>query len=460
MALADNSVFQQQELSQAAIRKNIFRMVWPATTESVLQMLVGIVATAMVGHISAEAVGAVGLSNRVTQIVWAIFAAIGTGATVLIARAVGANDRAAARRTAQQALVLALVLVCLLTGLVVWQARWLMVWLFRAKDSILDMSFTYLSLVALGMPFMAAMQVSGAIMRGAGNTRTPMSIAFVVNAINVVCNYTFIYGNFGFPALGIRGAALSAIIAQAAGAALALFFLSRSSADFSFNIVKHYALDQKEIVRILGIGVPTAFESIFWQTATIILMRLIVLFGTAELAAHQLGLTAESLSYMPSVGFGIAATAFVGQSLGAKNPQQAERYVREIVRWSIVLTIITASVLFFVPKVIMGLLTRDQAVIELGAKYLMLMAVAQLPQQISGVLNGALRGAGDTKAPMWIGGVGLWLIRLPLSFMLSRYFGMGIIGVWVAMTVDLFVRFSLSVWRYYRGRWKEIPLEA
>lgn len=460
MALAANSVIHQEELSQTAIRKNIFRMVWPATIESVLQMLVGIVATAMVGHISAEAVGAVGLSNRVTQIVWAIFAAIGTGATVLIARAVGANDREAARRTAQQALVLALVLVCVLTGLVVWQAKWLMVWLFRAKDNILDMSFSYLSLVALGMPFMATMQVSGAIMRGAGNTRTPMIIAFAVNGINVACNYTLIYGNLGFPALGIRGAAISAIIAQAAGAALALFFLTRANADFSFNIVTQYAPDTREVRRILGIGVPAAFESIFWQAATIILMRLIVRFGTAELAAHQLGLTAESLSYMPSVGFGIAATAFVGQSLGARNPRQAERYVREIMRWSIMLTIVTASALFIVPQAIMGLLTRDMAVIELGAKYLMLMAVAQLPQQISGVLNGALRGAGDTKAPMYIGGVGLWLIRLPLSYIFSLHFGMGIIGVWVAMTIDLFVRFSLSVGRYYRGRWKEIPLEA
>ncbi len=145
------------------------------------------------------------------------------------------------------------------------------------------------------------------------------------------------------------------------------------------------------------------------------LMRLIVQFGTAELAAHQLGLTAESLSYMPAIGFGIAATALVGQSLGAKNPRLAERYVGQIVRVCALLTIVTAGLLFFLPEVIMGVLTDRVEVIRLGAIYLRLMAFAQLPQQIAGVLNGALRGAGDTKAPMVIGGVGLWKVRLPLA---------------------------------------------
>jgi len=444
---------QQEEQTQQAMRKNILRMVWPATLESTLQMSVGMVAMAMIGHVGPGAVGAVGLSARVTQIVWAIFASIGTGATVLIARAVGAGDKEAARRTAQQALLLAMVLVSTLTLLVVWQARWLMVTLFRAESYTLDMSFGFLSLVAWGMPFMAVMQVVGAAMRGAGNTRTPMFVALVVNVINVCANYVLIYGHFGFPALGLRGAAMATIAAQGVGAILALYFLA-SSNEFSFALFKGYIFDTKLVRSILRIGIPAAAEMIFWQVATLVLMRLIVGFGTEELAAHQLGLTAESLSYMPAVGFGIAATAFVGQSLGAENPRQAERYVAEILRFCLILTVITAAVLFFVPEVVMGFLTRDAEVIRLGAIYLQLMAVAQFPQQIAGVLNGALRGAGDTKAPMFIGGIGLWLVRLPLAFILSRGFGLGITGVWVAMTIDLFFRFGLSSYRYYRGHWK------
>lgn len=447
---------QREDLTLPVLRSNILRIVWPATTESVLQMLVGIVATAMVGHLGAEAIGAVGLSSRVTQIVWAMFSAAGTGATVLIARAVGGNDREGIERTALQALVLAIALVSVLTALVVWQARGLMVWLFTAQGKVLDLSFMYLSIVALGMPFMAIMQVAGAIMRGAGNTQTPMGIAFLVNAINVGLTYALIYGHFGLPALGLRGAALAAVMAQALGAVLAFFALTRLHAIISVSAVRRYRPQPDVVWRILAIGVPAAFEMIFWQAATIVLMRLIVRFGTHELAAHQLGLTAESLSYMPAVGFGIAATALVGQSLGAKNPHLAERYVGETVRVCALLTVVTASILFFLPEALMGVLTNEVEVIRLGAIYLRLMALAQLPMQIAGVLNGALRGAGDTKAPMVIGGVGLWLVRLPLAWVLSVGFGLGIEGVWLAMTVDLFLRFGLSTFRYYRGPWRTI----
>lgn len=447
---------QPEELTLPTLRRNILRIVWPATTESVLQMLVGIVATAMVGHLGAEAIGAVGLSSRVTQIVWAMFSAAGTGATVLIARAVGANDREAIQRTALQALGLAIGLVSVLTALVVWQARGLMINLFTAQGKVLELSFMYLSIVALGMPFMAIMQVAGAIMRGAGNTRTPMGIAFLVNGLNVGLTSILIYGHFGFPALGLRGAAVATVVAQAAGAVLALLALTRLHAIISVSAARRYRPQLEVVKRILTIGVPAAFEMIFWQAATIVLMRLIVQFGTEELAAHQLGLTAESLSYMPAIGFGIAATALVGQSLGAKNPRLAERYVGQIVRVCALLTIVTAGLLFFLPEVIMGVLTDRVEVIRLGAIYLRLMAFAQLPQQIAGVLNGALRGAGDTKAPMVIGGVGLWLVRLPLAWVLSVSLGLGIRGVWIAMTVDLFLRFGLSAFRYYRGPWKRV----
>ena len=451
-----HAVEQREDLTLPALRRNILRIVWPATTESVLQMLVGIVATAMVGHLGAEAIGAVGLSSRVTQIVWAMFSAAGTGATVLIARAVGANDREAIERTALQALFLAIALVSVLTALVVWQARALMVGLFTAQGRILELSFMYLSVVALGMPFMAIMQVAGAIMRGAGNTRTPMGIAFLVNGLNVGLAYSLIYGHLGLPALGLRGAAVAAVFAQAAGASLALFALTRLHTIVSVSAIRRYRPQLEVVKRILAIGVPAAFEMIFWQAATIVLMRLIVQFGTAELAAHQLGLTAESLSYMPAVGFGIAATALVGQSLGAKNPRLAERYAGEIVRVCALLTLFTAGILFFLPEAIMRVLTSQEEVIRLGAIYLRLMALAQLPQQIAGVLNGALRGAGDTKAPMVIGGVGLWLVRLPLAWLLSVGFGLGITGVWIAMTVDLFLRFALSAFRYSRGPWRSI----
>lgn len=446
------------EITQTEIRHKIFGMVWPATIENVLQMLVGIVATGMVGKISAEAVAAVGLSSRLTQIVWAIFSAIGTGATVLIARSVGANNSQAANRTAKQALALAIGLVTLFT-LVIWaKAETWLILLFRPNPILLSSALQFLRLAVWGMPFMAVMQVVGAILRGAGNTKTPMQIAFVVNVLNVICAYAFIYGHFGSPNMGMIGAAWAMDLAQLVGAMLALFAITRPQSVVSLNIRQGYKPEVGEMRKILGIGIPAAFESIFWQVATIVMMGLIVSFGTESLAAHQLGLNAESLSYMPAAGFGIAATAFVGQSLGAKRKDLAGRYVKEIAKWGIILTIFTGAVLIVLPEQILKLLSNNAEVIRLGAIYLRMMGFIQVPQLLSGIWNGALRGAGDTKAPMYIGGLGLWGIRLPLSFVFGKWMGMGIVGVWLAMIVDQMVRFTLSYLRYRAGRWKEIRL--
>jgi Na+-driven multidrug efflux pump len=155
---------------------------------------------------------------------------------------------------------------------------------------------------------------------------------------------------------------------------------------------------------------------------------------------------------MPTIGFGIAATTLVGRSLGARNPHLAERYIRQIVRWGIMLTSCTTAVLVFAPRILMGILTNDKAVIALGAQYLMLMGFSQIPQQVSGTLGGSLRGAGDTVTPMVAAAVGIWGCRISFAFLLSRQFG--IYGVWWAINIDQFVRLLIVGWRYLRGKWR------
>jgi putative MATE family efflux protein len=199
---------------------------------------------------------------------------------------------------------------------------------------------------------------------------------------------------------------------------------------------------------MLRIGLPSTGESLFWQSAQIILTLFITGFGTTALAAHQLGLQAESLSYMPTAGFAIAATTLVGQAVGARNHDLGRRATRELGLIAIIITTFTGGLLFFLPRQIMSVLTNDAGVIALGAAYLRLMATAQIPQQLSGVLSGALRGRGDTRTPMLVAVIGLWGIRIPLAYIFAFRLGMGITGVWAGMTVDLFVRFVLTSIRY------------
>ncbi len=440
--------------TQAELRRSIFQMVWPATVESVLQMGVGLVNTGMVGHLSALAIGAVGLCSRATMVGWALFQGISTGATVLVAQAIGAGNRDRARTVAVQGLMFGSISVAVLAVIfAIWADPILRV--FNPDAELLAASMSYLKIIVLGMPAQGLMMAAGAAMRGAGDTRTPMVVAVVVNIINIAANWTLIYGHFGAPAMGINGAATATAIAQWAGAVLALFALTYRNTRLGLTLKGPWRFARRELGEMLSIGLPSTGESLFWQSAQIILTFFITGFGTTALAAHQLGLQAESISYMPTSGFSIAATSLVGQAIGARNPRLAQRSTRELGWLAGGVTALTGGALFIFPTQILRILTNDAAVITLGAVYLRLMATAQIPQNVSGVLSGALRGNGDTRIPMYVAAAGLWGIRLPLAYILAFTLEMGIQGVWIAMTADLFVRFVLIALRYRRNRWAQ-----
>jgi len=440
------------EPTQSELRRSIFQLVWPATVESVLQMGVGLVNTGMVGHLSALAIGAVGLCSRATMVGWALFQGISTGATVLVAQAIGAGDRDRARVVAVQGLMFGSLSVAFLAAIfAMWAGPILRV--FRPDEALLAASAGYLKIIVLGMPAQGLMMAAGAAMRGSGDTRTPMVVAVIVNVINIVANWTLIYGRFGFPALGINGAATATVIAQWTGAILAVVALTTRNTRLGLTVRGPWRFAGQELGQMLSVGMPSTGESLFWQSAQIILTLFITGFGTTALAAHQLGIQAESLSYMPTAGFSIAATSLVGQAVGARNPRLAQRSSRELAWLAAGITALTGGTLFFFPKQLLGILTNDPAVIALGAVYLRLMATAQIPQNLSGVLAGALRGNGDTRIPMYVAATGLWGIRLPLAYLLAFTMKMGIVGIWVAMTADLFVRFVLIVLRYRGIRW-------
>jgi len=444
----------ENEPTAVEMRRTIFNLLWPATVESLLQMGIGLVNTAMVGHLSAIAIGAVGLSNRAIQVAWALFQAISTGTTVHVAQAIGANDSRRARTIAMQAILFGTLAVLVLAiTFAVFAPSVLQI--FRPESTVLSSGTKYMRIIVWGMPAVAIMTAVGAALRGSGDTRTPLIVAIFVNIINVIGNWSLIYGNLGMPALGITGSAIATVIAQWIGAIVAVTAITRPTAKLSLSFRSKWTIDKTELSKILNMGLPSAAESLFWQAAAIILTLYITGFGTQALAAHQLGLNAESLSYMPTAGFSIAATTLVGQAVGAKNTHLSRRYTSELSRWALIITLLTASLLFFFPKQILTLLTNDAEVIALAAIYLRLMATAQIPQQVAGVLNGAIRGSGDTRTPMVVAAIGLWGVRLPLAYILAFPLKMGITGVWLGMTLDLFVRFILTMFRYKRLPWVE-----
>ncbi|ABR50721.1 MATE efflux family protein [Alkaliphilus metalliredigens QYMF] len=436
--------------SKIEVRRKILSMILPITMENVLQMSAGFVTMAMIGRISAVAVAAVGISMRITQIIWALFRGVTTGATVFVAQSYGSGNLIKLKKVIQQTLLSSIILVLILQQLLFWFAPQILNF-FKGDPTLIESGIMYLRTLSWGLPFVAVIQVVAGVLQGMGNAKTPMKIALIMNVINMILSYTFIFGPLGLPAMGLRGAAVALVVAQSVAALLGIYVLFNRHGILGtvFNR-SFFKLDMKQVIQVYRVGSPTAVESIFWQVSSIALTMIILDFGEVSLAAYQLGLQAESISYMPAMGFSVASTAFIGQALGAKDPQLGKRYLKEIVTGSFLITIFSASVLIFFPAFIMRLLTDQQEIIDVGIKYLFFMGLVQIPQNMAGVLNGALRGAGFTRVPMIVAGTGLWLIRIPFSYILVQFFDVGITAIWIVMCFDLVFRFILSFTLYKR----------
>jgi putative MATE family efflux protein len=451
-------VEETKEVSQREVRKRIYSMILPITLESVLQMTAGFIASAFIGRLDAIAMSALGISSRITNIIWALFKGISTGGSVFVAQSYGAKDHKKIKHVIMQTLLSCLILVVILATILFFNGDFFLKAIYKDSSEILRAkAYEYIKIVSFGLPFQVIMLVVAAVLQGMGNAKTPMKIAFIMNGTNIVVSPIFIFGLLGMPALGLRGAAVGLVSAQFVGAMVGLYVLFNKDGVLAGSRNKrNFVLDPHQIKEVYRVGMPSAMESIFWQVSAIILTTLILRYGDIAMASYQQGLQAESISFMPAVGFAVAATAFTGQSIGAKDKKLGKRYMKEILIGSTILTTFSSIILLFFPHFIMGLLTDKQPVIELGSKYLILMGLVQIPQNISACLNGALRGAGFTKVPMYSAGIGIWLVRIPLALYFTYVLDLGIIAIWAAMCVDLVIRFMVSILFY---KWKNIYKE-
>jgi len=430
------------------INKRIISMILPVAFEGVLQMSAGLVMMGFIGRIDVIAVSALGISQRITQMVWALFKGITTGASVFVAQYYGAKEPEKMKHVIQQTIISTILVVLLLqAGIYAFSSQLLSI--FDPSPELLKSANTYIRTVSFGLPFLAVYLVVGGVLQGMGNAKTPMVITAIMNMINIILGYLLIFGNLGFKPMGIKGAAIATALSQVAACIIGLYvLLSKNGVLNSYLNKDFFRIDLTQIKSVYRVGLPTSMESMFWQLAAIILTRSILTYGETAFAAHQLGLQAESISYMPSTGFGIAATAFIGQALGAGDKKLAKTYLKQIMKGSLAITSISVAILVFFPKVMMSLLTDNPEVINLGAIYLILMGLVQIPQNASHVLVGAMRGAGYTNIPMLVAGTGLWGIRVPFTLVVVYLLKLPIVGIWVVMCIDLVFRFLFNLVLY------------
>ncbi len=459
---------EKKDYTKAEIRKKVTLLAWPAIVEMFLMTFKQIVDTAMVGRLGEEAVAAVGLAMSPIMLFMGIFAAIGVGSTAIVARFIGAKDPDGAQRAGHQSLILSIGSALVISTAIFALSRFIIIFM-GAEVDVIPLGTTYMRTLSPGLIFMSTAFVMSGVLRGAGDTKSPMRVNAVSNVVNVILNFFLIFETrsmdlLGFQllipgaGLGVFGAALGTAISRGIGGMVILSILFRGKSVVKLDLNKIFVFDFDLLRRIVKIGIPAAIERMVMSSGQIMFNRIVASLGTTAFAAHHLAIVAESISYMPGFGFSMAATTLVGQGLGAKDPDLAEKCGRETWRLGgIVMSFM--GVLFFVfPQYFMQFLTNEPEVITLGIMCLRIVAIAQPPFAMAIILSGAIRGAGDTKFPMYASILGIWIIRLSLAMILGIFLGYGLFGVWLAMAIDLYFRGFLFYFRFNSGYWKKIEI--
>ncbi len=443
--------------TRAAIRNQIFHLAWPVIVENTLMTLVGMADMIQVGGLGPAAIAAVGLSNSPIFFAQAGFAAVSVGSTAIIARHIGAKEPDQANAAARQSFYLSIIFGALFTIGIMLLAPFIMGWM-GAEPDVAQYGTSYIRISTSTFAFAIISMIMNGALRGAGDTKTPMRVNIIANLVNVVFNYLLINGIWFFPRMGVDGAAAATALSRAVGGILVLRVLFTGQALISVDWREKFQINWEIINRMMKIGIPAAVEQLIMRGGQLAFTRVVSSLGTIAYAAHSVAMNAESLSFMPGFGFAMAATTLIGQNLGAKKPDWAEESGYESVR-------IAASIMGFLglifliwPYPFTRLYTSDLNVIHQASAALRIVAIAQPAMAVSMVLSGGLRGAGDTKWVLYITIAGVWGVRLTVGYLLAIVFRMGLIGAWIGMTADIFVRAVLIFLRYRHGHWKTLKV--
>lgn len=432
-------------LDQRRVRRRVFSLAAPVIGENLLQTLLGVVDTLLVAGLGAVALAGVGSALQVLYILLGGLSALSVGASVLVAQAVGAGKLREASQHARQAILWSVLIAVPLTaiGLPLTPS---LIGLFGLAPDVAAVAESYLAVNLGAVATITLMLLASAVMRGAGDSRTPMLVTLLANVINVALSWALIYGELGLPALGAAGSAWGTVISRGVGAAILVAVLWRGR-----NGVRlrggSWAPSLAAAGAVLTIGLPAALEEVIVITAFAALTPIVAFLGTEPLAAQRVVINILSLSFLPGLGFGLAATALVGQAVGAGRPDEARASVTIALRWAVA-WMGGLGVLFLIfARPLTALFGDDPALVDAGAAAIVTVVLTQPLWAATFVYAGALRGTGDTRTPLLITSAMMW-IAVAISFFAVRAVPQ-LWAVWAAFLVVGPIE-ALLYWRAWR----------
>ncbi len=442
----------ERDYTKGSLNRAVALLAIPMVLEMAGESAFAVADAFFVARLGGEALAAVGLTESVLEIIYAIAIGLSMSTTAMVARRFGEKNERAAARTAVQAIAVGIVTSIVLGAAgVIWAPQLLR--MMGATPETVEIGSTYTRVMYGTMGVIVLLFLNNAIYRGAGDAAMAMRSVWLANGINIVLDPLLIFGLGPFPELGLTGAAVATTIGRGTGVAYQFWGLSRgrrlrvraSDVRLDLHIVRR-------LLRISGGGVGQLLVS---QASYIGLIRILAGFGTAVLAGYVVAIRVVIFIIMPAWGLSNAAATLVGQNLGARKPERAERAVYVTGAWNMLfMTVITVLFVTFAPQIIAPFISEPESHAA-GTSALRIISYGYVFYAWGMVMLQAFNGAGDTATPTKLNFVIFWLFQLPLAWILARTIGLGPVGVYWAIAIAYSLSAVIGILLFRRGRWKE-----
>lgn len=435
------------------LHRAVWMLAWPSVLTMLLQTANSFTDRFFLGHLGSDALAAAGVGGQLMFLLFSVGMSISIGTTALVARFAGSRDHDSATIAANQSVWIGGIAAAVCMAITL-PLRHTLVRMMGVDDHAADLTVRYLTITTLGVPALFLMLILSNVYRGLGDTVTPLLVMIGVNIIHLGGDWLLIFGHAGFPRMGLPGGATALVASQVIGAALYLAFLRRSPV--AGLMTRKKTLELPWAKRIMNIGLPAAMQNLSRVLSLLAFTGVLARTSeaTAAVAALTIGMTSESIAFMPGFAFATAASTLTGQNLGAHNPDRAERAAWAALLQGLAVMIFMGGVFYVFATPFAHIFTHDPHVVPLAVAYLKISALSEPFLAFGMILTGALNGAGDTKAPAWVSILTMWGVRLPFAYLLAQHWHYGTRGAWWAMAASTILGGIAAYWLFKRGNWK------
>ncbi len=434
--------------------RSIWENAWPMLLIMVFNFLVGVTDVYVAGLIGSQVQAAIGFIAQLYFLLIILANAIGIGTVSLVSQASGADKPGELIHMAKQSLMFGILAALLLSLGGIWGPRWI-VRISGFPAEIQEIAAAFLRIFALALGPNYFLIISGAVFRARGEPLKPLLVMTMVSGLNIFLEFALVFGVGPLPPLGYPGIALATAISFLLGALITFIFLMTPFWRPVFR--PPFRLDGSYIRILFSRSWPAALLQISWNAGSVVLYNLLGRMGgesITALAAFANGLRLEAIIYLPAFALHMAASVMVGQNLGAGLPDRAARLAWRTAGAGALVLGLLAAVIYGLAEVLSGVLTRDPLVFRETVRYLKINMAAEPFMAVSLALSGSFMGAGDARTPLYVISAAMWLVRLPLAWLLSFPLALGPTGVWLAMTLSMFIQGGLMAWRFKSGNWR------